>query len=85
MVDRDMRILILGAGATGGYFGARLLEAGADVSFLTRHARAAQLRAHGLVVKSPRGAFRRPVVTLLQHELRSSSRPARSRSGTPTT
>lgn len=65
-----MRILILGAGATGGYFGARLLEAGADVSFLARPARAAQLRAHGLVVESSRGAFRRPVVTLLQHELR---------------
>lgn len=65
-----MRILILGAGATGGYFGARLVEAGADVSFLVRPSRAAQLRALGLVVESLHGDFRRPVVTLLESELR---------------
>ncbi len=50
-----MRILIVGAGATGGYFGARLAEAGRDVTFLVRPARAAQLRRTGLVVTSPHG------------------------------
>ncbi|MGH8728410.1 MAG: 2-dehydropantoate 2-reductase N-terminal domain-containing protein [Burkholderiales bacterium] len=38
-----MRILILGAGAIGGYFGARLHEAGGNVTFLVRDARASQL------------------------------------------
>ncbi|PPU91770.1 2-dehydropantoate 2-reductase [Xanthomonas albilineans] len=50
-----MRILILGAGATGGYFGGRLAQAGVDVSFLVRPARAAQLRSNGLRIHSPRG------------------------------
>lgn len=50
-----MRILILGAGATGGYFGARLAQAGSDVSFLLRPARAAAVREHGLRVRSPLG------------------------------
>ena len=50
-----MRILVLGAGGIGGYFGGRLLEAGADVTFLVRPGRAAQLARDGLVVKSPLG------------------------------
>jgi 2-dehydropantoate 2-reductase len=49
-----MRILVIGAGALGGYFGARLLEAGKDVTFLVRPARAAKLKG-GLFVKSPVG------------------------------
>lgn len=50
-----MRILILGAGATGGYFGARLAESGADVTFLVRPRRASQLAANGLRVRSQFG------------------------------
>ena len=50
-----MRILIVGAGALGGYFGARLLEAKRDVTFLVRPRRAAQLAKTGLVVKSKLG------------------------------
>lgn len=50
-----MRILILGAGGIGGYFGARLQDAGADVTFLVRPARAARLNEHGLRVSSPCG------------------------------
>lgn len=50
-----MRILVVGAGATGGYFGARLLEAGRDVTFLVRPARAEKLAAQGLSVRSPVG------------------------------
>lgn len=43
-----MRILVVGAGATGGYFGARLTQAGRDVTFLVRERRAETLRARGL-------------------------------------
>ena len=50
-----MRILILGAGGIGGYFGARLQQAGADVTFLVRPARAQQLRDHRLRIYSPLG------------------------------
>ena len=53
-----MRVLILGAGATGGYFGGRLLEAGRDVSFLVRSRRAVQLGDTGLVIRSPAGHAR---------------------------
>jgi 2-dehydropantoate 2-reductase len=52
-----MRILIVGAGSTGGYYGARLAEAGRDVTFLVRPARAAQLKADGLRIQSPHGDF----------------------------
>ncbi len=50
-----MRILVIGAGALGGYFGGRLLEAGRDVTFLVRERRAAQLAKTGLVIRSPAG------------------------------
>ena len=50
-----MRILVVGAGALGGYFGGRLKEAGRDVTFLVRPRRAEQLAKTGLVVKSPKG------------------------------
>ncbi|MGL6109995.1 MAG: 2-dehydropantoate 2-reductase [Rubrivivax sp.] len=55
-----MQILMIGAGAIGGYFGARLLAAGRDVSFLVRERRAAQLAASGLVVKSAQGDLTLP-------------------------
>jgi len=53
-----MRILIIGAGATGGFFGSRLAQAGRDVTFLVRPKRAAQLAEHGLQVLSPSGDTR---------------------------
>jgi 2-dehydropantoate 2-reductase len=52
-----MRILVVGAGAIGGYFGARLLEAGRNVTFLVRERRAQKLRASGLKVKAFDGEF----------------------------
>jgi 2-dehydropantoate 2-reductase len=55
-----MRILVVGAGAIGGYFGGRLLEAGLDVTFLVRARRAAELAATGLVITSPNGEYRHP-------------------------
>lgn len=54
-----MRLLVLGAGGIGGYFGGRLAEAGADVTFLVRPQRAAQLARDGLVVRSPAGDIER--------------------------
>ncbi|KVL52567.1 2-dehydropantoate 2-reductase [Burkholderia territorii] len=50
-----MRILVVGAGAVGGYFGGRLAAAGRDVTFLVREARAAALARDGLQIRSPRG------------------------------
>lgn len=58
-----MRLLVVGAGSTGGYFGGRLTEAGRDVTFLVRPARAAKLRETGLRILSPHGdATLRPKV-----------------------
>jgi len=50
-----MRILVVGAGAIGGYFGGRLLKAGRDVTFLVRPRRAAELARNGLVIRSKLG------------------------------
>jgi 2-dehydropantoate 2-reductase len=61
-----MRFLILGAGALGGYFGGMLIKAGADVTFLVRPARAAQLRRDGLVVKTQDGGELRTQVRAVQ-------------------
>jgi 2-dehydropantoate 2-reductase len=52
-----VKILILGAGAVGGYWGARLHQAGTDVTLLLREKRAETVRRNGLVVKSPKGDF----------------------------
>ena len=59
-----MRLLVLGAGGIGGYFGARLAAGGADVTFLVRPRRAAQLAAGGLVVRSALGDVTTPVRTV---------------------
>jgi 2-dehydropantoate 2-reductase len=50
-----MRLLVVGAGSTGGYFGGRLAQAGRDVTFLVRPRRAVQLRESGLQIVSPHG------------------------------
>ncbi len=52
-----MRILVIGAGALGGYFGGRLLAAGRDVTFLVRPRRGAQLAARGLEIVSLKGGL----------------------------
>ncbi|MCW2272830.1 2-dehydropantoate 2-reductase [Rhodoblastus acidophilus] len=52
-----MRILVVGAGALGGYFGGRLAQAGRDVTFLLRPRRAALLQRNGLSILSPCGDF----------------------------
>lgn len=50
-----MRLLVVGAGSTGGYFGGRLAQAGRDVTFLVRPGRAQQLQKDGLQIVSPFG------------------------------
>lgn len=64
-----MKILVLGAGGVGGYFGGRLAQAGSDVTFLVRERRAAQLRSDGLVVQTPDGEFRVPAKAVQRHEI----------------
>jgi 2-dehydropantoate 2-reductase len=64
-----MRILVLGAGATGGYFGGRLAEAGVDVTFLVRPRRAEELAKNGLVIQSPVGEYRGAVKTVQAAQL----------------
>lgn len=65
-----MKVLILGAGAVGGYFGGQLVQAGADVTFLVRPQRAQKLAQAGLVIKSPLGDAKMQVRTVLQEALR---------------
>lgn len=67
-----MRVLVLGAGGTGGYFGGRLAEAGADVTFLVRERRAAQLAEQGLRIESPFGDAALSVKTVTASRLDSS-------------
>ena len=50
-----MRILVVGAGSTGGYFGGRLAQAGRDVTFLVRNKHAQHLQQNGLQIISPFG------------------------------
>jgi len=65
-----LKILVLGAGGIGGYFGGRLAQAGSDVTFLVRPKRREQLARDGLVVQSPLGDFTLPVKTVAGDELR---------------
>ena len=65
-----MRILVIGAGAVGGYFGGRLAAAGRDVTFLVRAARAEQLRRSGLKIFDPHGDVSVQPKLLLAEELK---------------
>jgi 2-dehydropantoate 2-reductase len=51
-----VRVAVVGAGGVGGYFGARLVEAGEDVLFIARGAQLDALRFTGLSIVSPRGS-----------------------------
>jgi len=64
-----MKILVLGAGAIGGYLGGRLTEAGADVTFLVRDGRRAELDRDGLRLRSVFGDLDCPVATVSAGEL----------------
>jgi 2-dehydropantoate 2-reductase len=65
-----MRILVLGAGGIGGYYGGRLAAAGVNVTFLVRPRRAEQLVQDGIVIQSELGDVRVPVKTVLRDRLR---------------
>jgi 2-dehydropantoate 2-reductase len=66
-----MKILVVGAGAVGGYFGARLAQAGRDVTFLVRPSRAQHLRSEGLRILSPHGDFTLQPKTVIAEYLQS--------------
>jgi 2-dehydropantoate 2-reductase len=57
MEERRMKVLVLGAGAIGGYFGGRLAQSGVDVTFLVRERRRQQLNERGLRIESIHGHF----------------------------
>jgi 2-dehydropantoate 2-reductase len=63
------KILVLGAGGLGGYFGGRLAQAGAEVTFIVRPKRRAQIEREGLVIESPVGNARVAVKTVLADEV----------------
>jgi 2-dehydropantoate 2-reductase len=65
-----MRILVIGAGALGGYFGGCLIRAGRDVTFLARPRRAEQLAREGLRIISPHGDFAVQPATVLAGAIR---------------
>ena len=64
-----MRILFLGAGATGGYFGGRLAKAGVDVTFLVRTKRRDQLMRDGIKIESPVGNMTTAVKAITREEI----------------
>ena len=65
-----MRVLVIGAGALGGYYGGCVVRAGGDVTFLVRGKRAEQLRRDGLQIVSPHGDFAVQPKILLANELK---------------
>jgi 2-dehydropantoate 2-reductase len=66
---KQMRYLVLGAGGTGGYFGGRLAESGADVTFLVRDGRRKSLSEQGLRIESPFGDAKIAVKTVVAAEV----------------
>jgi len=65
-----MKILVLGAGAVGGYFGGRMAEAGADVTFLVRPQRAELMAKNGLRIKSKAGDLKLAAQCVLQPQVK---------------
>lgn len=66
-----MKILILGAGGVGGYFGAHLLRAGADITYLVRSQRKALIDANGLRIETPQTHFTVQPKTVTADEVKS--------------
>ena len=65
-----MKILILGAGGIGGFFGGYLQQSGADVTFLVRPKRKDLLLKNGLKVISPLGNLKLKPNLVLANELK---------------
>jgi len=70
-----MRTLIVGSGATGGFYGGRLAQAGRDITFLVRPRRAEQLRRNGLQIISPLGDATIQPQLITADELRANPQP----------
>ena len=70
-----MRTLVVGAGATGGFYGGRLAQIGRDVTFLVRPARAEKLRRDGLEIISPLGDATIQVKPITANDLRAKPQP----------
>jgi 2-dehydropantoate 2-reductase len=68
--NQSMKILVLGAGGIGGYFGGRLAQAGSDVTFLVRPRRREQIVQQGLRIESPHGDATLQVKTVLADDVR---------------
>ena len=66
----NLKILVLGAGGTGGYFGGRLHEGGANVTFLVRERRRAQIARDGLRIEAPSASVTLPVTTVLANDVK---------------
>ena len=64
-----MKLLIVGAGGIGGYYGSKLMLAGADVTYLLREKRQAHIEKHGLVVETPQGSYTVHPKTITAQEL----------------
>ncbi len=64
-----MKILIVGAGGIGGFFGAKLLQAGADITFLLRDKRHQLIQSQGLTVETPKGNFTVHPKSLMSNQL----------------
>ena len=62
-----MKIVMMGSGGVGGYFGARLALGGADVTFVARGAHLAAMRANGLILDTPQGRLHVPKVRVVEH------------------
>lgn len=62
-----MKIVMMGSGGVGGYFGARLALAGADVTFVARGAHLAAMRDKGLTLDTPQGLVHAPKIRVVEH------------------
>jgi 2-dehydropantoate 2-reductase len=70
MNNKRPRILVLGAGGTGGYFGGRLHEGGVDVTFLVRERRQAQIARDGLRIEAPSASVTLAVKTVMANTIK---------------
>jgi 2-dehydropantoate 2-reductase len=64
-----MKILIVGAGGIGGFFGAKLIQVGADITFLLRQKRQKLIQEQGLTIETPKGSMTIHPNTVLADQL----------------
>ena len=64
-----MKILIVGAGGIGGFFGAKLQQVGVDITYLLREQRQRLIQDRGLMIETPKGSFTIHPKTILANQL----------------